>query len=298
MITVFSPAKVNLTLHVTGQRDDGYHLLDSLVCFPEIGDKLTFQPADQTTLTVHGMGHSVPTDRTNLVLKTADLTMPDQTLQVDLYKDLPVAGGIGGGSANAGATMRTAPIVLDDELVPDQAFLDNLLAIGADVPACAISMPLRMRGIGEKLNPLTSFPGNGTMVLVNPRISTPTPAIFKALHRKDNDPMPEELPDLSKFDDLVSFIAAGRNDLQAPAIAEVPDIGKVLDALEALPDCAFARMSGSGATCFGLFATQDQAVAAIDKLRIDHPSWWCSRGAMQTPFDAILPKGQFKRATT
>ncbi len=110
--------------------------------------------------------------------------------------------------------------------------------------------------------------------------------------------MPDALPDLPTLDALVSFIAKGRNDLQSAAIAQTPEIGSVLNALEQLPDCMFTRMSGSGATCFGIFEEQQQAIDAVDRLRMDQPGWWTSQGVLQTPFEDIIPTGQFKRATT
>ncbi|MEM9434257.1 MAG: 4-(cytidine 5'-diphospho)-2-C-methyl-D-erythritol kinase [Pseudomonadota bacterium] len=298
MLEIFSPAKVNLTLHVTGQREDGYHLLDSLVCFPEIGDRLVIDYAAKTELTVYGAGDLVPTDQSNLILQAAQLALPRTALQISLHKQLPVAGGIGGGSSNAGAMLRAAAVMSGDAVAPGEPFSSQVLALGADVPACLFSLPLRMQGIGEALSQITTFPGNGHLLLVNPKVATPTPAVFSALRTKSNAPMPEILPGFDTYGTLVNFLDAQRNDLQSPAIGLVPQIGQVLDALENLDSCDLARMSGSGATCFGLFARAQDAEEACARMTREHPEWWCRTGKLSCELNDILPKGQVSRATT
>lgn len=281
MTEVFAPAKVNLTLHVTGQRDDGYHLLDSLVCFPSIGDRLTFQPSEKMALTIHN-APDLPTDGSNLVMQAAQMVLGGDPHAMELFKSLPIAAGIGGGSGNAGAVFRYAADRAGTAYDPIQVSM-----LGADVPVCVASKPQRFQGIGEIVTPIDPWPQSAYMLLVNPRVPVSTPQIFTALEQKSNPPMPADLPHLGTIDDLVSFIASQRNDLQGPAIAQQPVIAEVIDTITATPGCLFARMSGSGATCFGIYDTHEQvlkAAASIGSIRAD---WWVDYGDLQ-----------FKRDTT
>ena len=250
-------AKVNLSLHIIGKRADGYHLLDSLVVFPEIGDVLRRKARGFTISGPFAEGLST-TD--NLVLKAAELVGKPGGFH--LKKNLPVASGIGGGSADAAAALR----LLGAGDIPDSA------ALGADVPACLWSKPLRMQGIGERLTPLPPLP-EFSMLLVNTGDPVATGAIFKALDSVDNPPSPP-LPEGLSPAAFFTFIRAQRNDMQTSAIAQCPGIGAALAALEAQSHCALARMSGSGGTCFGLFATYAQAARAAQALRAAHPAWW------------------------
>lgn len=274
MTTIFSPAKVNLTLHVTGQRADGYHLLDSLVCFPNIGDQLRFSPADTMSLEILG-GAELPSDRNNLVMRAADAFL-DTGHQITLDKALPVSSGIGGGSANAAAVIRYA--LKSSEPVDLIARAANL---GADVPVCIASTPQRFEGIGDVLTPVNIWPDGGYMLLVNPRVPVSTPAMFSALDSKTNPPMPAELPPFATLKALVDFIAKQRNDLQAPAIAAQPVISNVLDAIDTNQGCLITRMSGSGATCFGIFQDQADVLKAAAQIGSNHPDWWVDYGEMQ-----------------
>ncbi|SFL47337.1 4-(cytidine 5'-diphospho)-2-C-methyl-D-erythritol kinase [Shimia aestuarii] len=262
-VEAFAPAKINLTLHVTGQRADGYHLLDSLVMFADVGDRLWVEAADRTSLTVSGpMAGGVPTDRRNLVWQAAELL--GVTAKITLEKHLPAAAGIGGGSSDAAAVVR-ALTTLYNFPVPSAAVLANL---GADVPVCMQSGLTRMRGIGEHVDPIGNTP-NWPMILINPRVEVPTGPVFQALPRKDNPPMPA-IP--AEWD--ISWLAAQRNDLEAPAIAAQPVIGKVLQELRESDGCLLARMSGSGATCFAIYAHDDMRDRALGQLRRDCPKWW------------------------
>ena len=279
-ITEFAHAKINLCLHVTGQRSDGYHLLDSLVVFAGIGDGLRATPAAELRLTIDGpFAAEVPAGADNLVLRAAKL-VADQGVALHLTKRLPPASGIGGGSADAAAAIR---VVLRLQamagrlaaMTPDVA--QQIAALGADVPVCLASHPARMRGIGEQLDWLPPLP-ELHVVLANPRVEVATPAMFKALAQKDNPPLPETLPHWESPAALADWLRATRNDLQAPAMAAQPVIGAVLAALEALPEALLARMSGSGATCFALFAKEDQALDAAETLRAAHPGWWVAAG--------------------
>jgi 4-diphosphocytidyl-2-C-methyl-D-erythritol kinase len=255
---VFAPAKINLTLHVTGQRSDGYHLLDSLVMFADIGDGLTLTPASETSLTVSGpFAHGVPTDRRNTVLRAADLAGACHA--ITLQKNLPHGAGSGGGSADAAAVLRHFKVSKDAAL------------LGADVPVCLASSAQRMQGVGDVLTLLPDLPKIAAL-LINPGVHVPTPAIFKVLTQKTNPPMPDALPALKTAKDLIHWLAETRNDLEPPACSVTPIINDVLKVLsQASP---FARMSGSGATCFGLFETRTAADQAAKSMRDAHPDWW------------------------
>ncbi|MCI2399560.1 4-(cytidine 5'-diphospho)-2-C-methyl-D-erythritol kinase [Aliiroseovarius subalbicans] len=266
ILKTFAPAKVNLTLHVTGQRADGYHLLDSLVVFADVGDRITLMPAGQTTLEVTGpKADGVPTDGTNLVLKAAALF--DQPVRIVLSKHLPTAAGIGGGSSDAAATVLALAEMTGDTRLPD------VTALGADTRVCLMRQAARMSGIGEIVEPAPGLPVLHA-VLANPGVDVPTPEVFKALETKQNRPMQKRLPQGMKLPAFVKWLAAQRNDLEAPAIARAPVIGDCLQALGALPDARIARMSGSGATCFALFDIRAQADAAAAALASAQPDWW------------------------
>lgn len=264
----FAPAKVNLTLHVTGRRPDGYHLLDSLVAFAGVGDRVTARPTDSLSLAIEGpfaAGLDIGAD--NLVMRAAQALAPDRGVAIGLTKALPVASGIGGGSADAAATLRVLSALWGVPLPP----ANRLAGLGADVPVCLAGRPRRMRGIGELLDDVPALPP-AWLVLANPGVPVPTPAVFAALTRRDGAPMPDRLPDWADAGDLARFLAAQRNDLEAAAITIAPVIGQVLTALGATDGCLIARMSGSGATCFGLYASETQARHAARVLV--QPGWW------------------------
>jgi 4-diphosphocytidyl-2-C-methyl-D-erythritol kinase len=184
-----------------------------------------------------------------------------------LDKHLPVASGIGGGSADAAATLRLLARVWKAPMPSDAG-----LSLGADVPVCVDGRSVRMRGIGDIIDPVAALPAGLGILLVNPRVEVPTPQIFKTLASRDNAPMPD-IPTLETAADFCDWLAHQRNDLQPPAISIAPVIQTVIDAI-ADTDCLIARMSGSGATCFGLFETVEDAKAARDTLRRAHPDWW------------------------
>lgn len=270
----FAPAKVNLTLHVTGRRADGYHLLDSLVAFAGAGDRLRAAAAPGLSLALAGPGAAgIPAGDDNLVLRAARLVQAwaghAGGAALTLEKHLPPASGLGGGSADAAAAVRALAGLWGVPLPEAGA----LLKLGADVPVCLASRPVRMAGIGERLLACPALPP-AWLVLANPRVETPTRAVFAALERADNPPMPARLPAWPDAAALAGWIGRMRNDLEAPALALVPAVGRVKAALAAQPGCLVARMSGSGATCFGLFATADAARAAAGRLRADAPGWW------------------------
>lgn len=263
---VFAPAKVNLTLHVTGRRDDGYHLLDSLVAFADVGDRLSVSLTDAPRLDVTGpMANGVPAGDENLALRAARLMGAD--VHVTLDKRLPAAAGLGGGSSDAAACIRAVAALTGQPLPDAQA----AAALGADVPVCLLARAARMRGIGEDVAPLAAFPFLNA-ILVNPGVAVPTGTVFGRMTQTSNPPMSARLPDWPDAAALIAWLAAQRNDLQEPAIALQPVIGDVLETIAAQPGCGLARMSGSGATCFGLFGTQTQAQQAARALA--RPGWW------------------------
>lgn len=271
----FAPAKVNLCLHVTGRRADGYHLLDSLVAFAGVGDRLTVLPGKGLTLRLTGPeAAALAVEPDNLVLRAAR-AMGLRDAELVLWKALPLASGIGGGSADAAATLR-AVARSGGQPLPDAA---AVLALGADVPVCLAGRPVRMQGVGEVLTPLPPLPPLW-LVLANPRLPVATPQVFAALTRRDNPPVPG-LPAsaLRSAVDLAGWLAQEtRNDLAAPARQVAPVLARVEAALAALPGCLLARMSGSGGTHFGLFATADAATAAARLLSAAHPDWWVAEG--------------------
>lgn len=263
---VFAKAKINLTLHVTGQRDDGYHLLHSLVMFGDVGDRIWFEPSAQMRLEVSGpFAAGVPVDARNLVWQAAVLA--GKIGHIRLEKNLPHGAGIGGGSSDAGALLR--------ELGCD----DDGLSLGADVPVCRLGCAAVMSGIGDRVDGLAGM-SPLFAVLANPRVHLPTPQVFAGLEHRVNPPM--SLPDapFGSAADLIAWLAAQRNDLEAAAIACAPQIADVLTALGNLSGQGLARMSGSGATCFALFERADLAAAAAQELQATHPEWWVTDCAL------------------
>lgn len=264
-ISEHAPAKVNLTLHVTGRRADGYHLLDSLVMFADIGDRVTVAPG-ASRLEVRGpLAGGVPVGADNLVLRAA--AMMGAEAEITLEKHLPVAAGIGGGSSDAAACLRALSRMTGADLPNDT------VPLGADVPVCLLARAARMRGIGEDVTPLSGMPALDA-VLVNPGVGVPTPAIFRRLDQRDSPPMPAVVPGFGTAEDLTRWLARQRNDLEAAAMAEAPVIADVLRQIAGTDACRLARMSGSGATCFGLYPDVRCARVAAEMLRRAHPDWW------------------------
>lgn len=273
-----APAKLNLCLHVTGRRGDGYHLLDSLVVFADVADRVLVAPGKGLSLQVTGPeAADLGSEPDNLVLRAArSLGVTDATLVLD--KHLPVASGIGGGSADAAATLR-ALARLTGRPLPSDA---EVLHLGADVPVCLAGRPARMTGIGETLVPLQPLPALW-VVLVNPRVAVPTPQVFATLTRRDNPPLPD-LPTaaLASAEAFAAWLTDHtRNDLIPPARAVAPILAEVHTTLAATPSCLLARMSGSGGTHFGLFASAEAAETAARTLAAAHPGWWITSGKIR-----------------
>ncbi len=285
-----APAKLNLALHVLGRRADGYHALDSLVAFvPRVADELSLAPAEAFGLHLQGArAEGLPTDERNLALRAAMLLLehwPEQfsPVRITLRKELPTAAGIGGGSADAAAVIR-AMCRLFAFTPPDEELRAVALALGADVPVCLHGKAARMRGIGEEIAPL-SLPAGAHVLLVNPGVAVSTAEVFARLRAGPPEEAralpPEALrrpwPDARA---LAATLATLRNDLEPPARALAPAIGECLQWLRRQPGVLLARMSGSGATCFALFADGNAAQDALRAARRDNPDWWAASGTL------------------
>lgn len=267
-------AKINLALHITGRREDGYHELDSIVAFAAVADVLTIAPADSVSLDITGsFAGALPRDGTNSVLSAWRL-LDDFSRQkgaalapakFKLEKNLPVASGIGGGSADAAAALRGL-IRFFDISISGQDLNELALQLGADVPVCLLQKSSRMTGIGEIIEPIEIDLPEG-IVLVNPRIPASTPKVFESLNLQCGQSFGAAIGN-------VHDIQSWRNDLTAPAVALVPEIADVIGSLNFQPDITCSRMSGSGATCFGLFASHEKAQIAADAISAKHPNWW------------------------
>jgi 4-diphosphocytidyl-2-C-methyl-D-erythritol kinase len=281
MLREAARAKINLYLHVTGRRADGYHELDSIVVFADVHDGITAAPSDGLTLELegtHAPGLAAETLDSNLVMRAAsalrELAGVRQGAALTLTKDLPVASGIGGGSADAAATIRLLVKFWNLTIEPAR-LLDLALSLGADVPVCLRNAPARMTGIGEVLTPAPAMP-RLPAVLVNPGTPVPTGAVFAGLDltlatTRAELVLPAAFPDAAG---LAAFLAGTRNDLERPAIAQAPVIADVLYALERTDGALIARMSGSGGTCFALYETPQAARDAAARLRRAMPGWW------------------------
>lgn len=279
-----APAKVNLSLSVLGRRADGYHELDSLVAFAGVGDELSLSPGEPGDLNISGpfaAGLSMGLD--NLVLK-AERALGENIARLrsgrfHLVKRLPVASGIGGGSADAAAALRLLAR-LNDLPLSHPALLAAACRIGADVTVCLEARARVMRGIGERLGQPLRLPRLFAL-LVNPGVAVETASVFRSLglqagqgHAGGVEPFRANASAPATSAALIEALAATRNDLEAPARAVAPAIGEVLSALAALPGCRLARMSGSGATCFALFEDCRASAAAGKRLAHDQPDWW------------------------
>lgn len=266
-------AKVNLSLHVIGQRMDGYHLLDSLVIFTEIGDTIEVSESNEISLSIEGpFASALKETKSNLVLDAARLIQNTNNpvgANIKLIKRLPVASGIGGGSADAAATIR-ALCKLWGQTIPST---ELLITLGADLPVCMSSELTQMTGIGEKLTRIGPAPMLD-MLLVNPGISVPTERVFKGLESKYNPGLESKMPDPFDTDSWIDWLVRQRNDLELPAVNLAPDIAKVLASLNDASGCRLARMSGSGATCFAIFSDQNARDEAAKSLSRKHPNWW------------------------
>jgi len=278
-LSEFAPAKVNLTLRVIGRRADGYHDIESVVAFARVGDRLTFTPSGPLDLDLRGPNAGATGELAeNLVLKAAQaLAARVAGLKLGRFvldKRLPVAAGLGGGSADAAAALRL--LARANGLPLDDARLFAAArATGADLPVCLDPRPRMMRGTGDVLSPLLHLPPLPA-VLVNSGVALATGDVFTKLAlspgetRRAHDAAAIPTERVALF----AYLAAHMNDLEPAAVALQPVIADVLTALRALPNCRLARMSGSGATCFGLFDSSRAAATAARSLEVAHPGWW------------------------
>ncbi len=288
MILEFNaPAKINLYLHIIERLDSGYHALDSLTVFcHEICDTITLIPADNLSLSITGdyapaLASALNNDN-NLILKAiselAILYGYNDHFQITLNKALPIAAGIGGGSSDAAAVVKA--LVAYWNIDENDVLHDFLLSLGADVPACYRARALYMRGIGDKITEAPSLPPLYA-ILVNPNQACPTPPVFKELDlERISGSMSTANQDFTNAAELIKSLRTFNNDLQDSAIKAAPAIKDVLQEIERVADCKLARMSGSGATCFGLFTDINAAKIGFDKISKSHPDWWVRYGRL------------------
>ena len=277
----FAPAKINLFLHVGDRRPDGYHDLLSLVVFADYGDIIDLSSAGNLQLVVSGPhAHGLDTGPGNLVIRAGAALQswarahghPASGAALHLHKNLPVASGVGGGSSDAAATLRilAAHWALP---VPQEDLLRIARTLGADVPVCLSALPSIMSGDGDRLRPAPEMP-DCALLLVNPRVEVSTASVFAALGVRSGTRAPVWPDRFSTPRALAAWLDRTTNDLAAPARLIAPAIMQVEQALVATSDCLLARMSGSGATCFGIYPALEAAEAAADRLRKAHPEWW------------------------
>lgn len=287
MFREFAPAKINLFLHVLGRRPDGYHHLESLVSFAEVCDELTLTPGDALSLEVTGPFSARLAGDDNLVLKAVKAYTAvfgrSRAGAFSLRKNLPVASGIGGGSSDAAAALRL--LAHANGVQPtDPRLMDAAKTLGADVPVCLDpAAPRLMHGIGHELgNRLHGF--RYPALLVNPGVPVETRAVFTVLGLQPGERHTPDKPEVGNAENGVfRILESTRNDLEEPAISIAPVIAEVLARLRAVNGCRFARMSGSGATCFAIFDRQEEVANAAAFLRAGHPQWWIEVTAIKLP---------------
>lgn len=272
MITEHAAAKINLFLHVGEKRADGFHPLQSLAVFTAMGDELAMEEAVGLSLAIEGaFAKGLQGEGDNLVLRAAH-ALGGESAKLTLTKNLPVASGIGGGSADAAAALRGLSRLwsLDKD---EQALRDIAAGQGSDIPVCVLSRPCFMEGRGEVLREALVMP-RVPMLLVNPGVAVPTKDVFGALDVRSGVEMALPQGRFADTADLLRFLDTTRNDLEEPARRLQPVIGEVLTRMTALPGALLVRMSGSGATCFGIFADDDCCARAAQMLKQANPGWW------------------------
>ena len=282
-ISVFAPAKINLYLHVTGKSEDGFHLLDSLIVFADCGDQIVAALADQLTFSIDGpFAGALSSGDDNFVIKAAhmlaELAGIEPLAKITLTKNLPIASGIGGGSADAAATLQALIELWRITLSQDELFT---LAgqLGADVPVCLTGRPSFVSSIGEKITPAAPLP-KAWLALVNPGEPVATPEVFA---KRVGDFSAAQSFDVTPAtpNELASILGERQNDLTTAATKVAPVISDVLSALRATSGQLLSRLSGSGATCFALFDDETAARNAATSLQADHPAWWVQAAAMR-----------------
>ena len=282
-VSLRAPAKINLYLHVTGRRDDGYHLLDSLVAFAGIHDIVSARPADDFSLAMDGpFADGLPVDADNLVLKAARRLAAVAGIEggaaLSLTKRLPTAAGLGSGSSDAASTLKALDALWGLHM-ENSALAELALELGADVPVCLAAKAAFVGGIGEQLSPAPVLP-TAWLVLVNPGVALSTPRVFAA--RGGGFSADGRFADApGDAGELAALLSARRNDLTEAATGLEPAVGKALAALAAAPEALLSRMTGSGATCFGLFADGNAATQAALSLGRTHPDWWIKPATLE-----------------
>ncbi len=276
---VMARAKVNLALHVTDQLSNGLHLLDSLVAFPNIGDELFFQKSDRLTLVVDGpFGKALSNDSkasSNLVYRAASLIKkPGDGAHIRLKKNLPLASGIGGGSSDAAQTLKALSKIWSRPMPQ----FDELLNLGSDIPICLSNSFQRLGGVGDIVEVIPSPPPIW-IVLVNPGVKVSTSKVFQCLKSKKNAPL-EDLTDMSNQHSLCAYLSRQRNDLEVVTRELVPEVGLLLDLFEKNESCKCFRMSGSGATCFGLYFDKESAESEVTRIKKTFPHYWVEVGEL------------------
>lgn len=280
--TLLAPAKINLFLHILGRRADGYHLLQSVMVFVTVGDRLTFTRHDSLFIDIEGpYAGDVAAPKDNLVYKAAQALAAEYKVpavaEIRLEKNLPVASGMGGGSSDAATTLKGLAQLWG--LPEEQGRMQKLAAtIGADVPACLMRKPVWAEGIGEKMMRLTDMP-DMNLVLVTPPTPTPTPEVFKQYQRNFSPPI-QFMGRRKSMHEWIADLKIYRNDLTEAAVRVSPEIRPALQSLRETTGCHIARLSGSGATCFGIYENAAAAAAAVNKLKQIHPGWWITTAGL------------------
>lgn len=272
---MLAPAKINLFLHITGKRNDGYHLLQSLFAFADYGDEIRIEESNNFSLAINGPFSDSILSEENLITKSVTAlenhTGRRANCKIRLTKNIPVGAGLGGGSADAAATIK-ALIDFWDIKVPDKKIDNIALSLGADIPACLYNRPCFVEGIGEKIIPINSFPALPA-ILVYPNKGCSTTEIFDRYNLSPSKIItpPENLNDKQQ---LMEFLKKQKNDLTATAIDHIPEINNILDEIKNQKGCLISRMSGSGSTCFGLFETKEDSENAVQNIKKNNPGWW------------------------
>ncbi len=268
-LQALSRVKVNLNLHIIGKRADGYHNLDSLVAFPEIGDEILVSPSNSINLKITGKSKKELNEKENLILKAIKL-LKNRKMGADIHliKETPISAGLGGGSSNAAVSLKLLSKLWNVPLPS----INELVLLGADIPVCMDWRLQRMQGIGEK-NSFVASPDSLWIVLLNNGDRVPTSTVFQGLAQNEFSGL-VNVPRLNEKNNLIKFLKSTRNDLEKSAIKNYPAINDLINSLNLTSGCLVARMSGSGSTCFGLYEKKEEAEKAKKHLLIKFPNAW------------------------
>ena len=269
-LQALSRVKVNLYLHIIGKRADGYHNLDSLVAFPEIGDEILVSPSNSINLKITGKSKKELNEKENLILKAIKL-LKNRKMGADIHliKETPISAGLGGGSSNAAVTLKLLSKLWNVPLPP----ISELVLLGADIPVCMDWRLQRMQGIGEK-NSFVASPDSLWIVLLNNGDRVPTSTVFQGLAQNEFSGL-VNVPRLNEKNILIEFLKSTRNDLEKSAIKNYPAINDLINSLNLTSGCLVSRMSGSGSACYGVFKSKNRAKLAIKNLKRKYPKYWC-----------------------